>query len=172
MNDDLLETALVWAKFAHKNQKRKENGNPYICHIFDVAKILENWNVFGHDIFCAAYLHDIVEDTPVSIIDIEEEFGDEIANLVACLTKPEIDGSRDLAVQSYSQQLFVSPYKAQIIKAADIAANAKEIKNSSDESWKIRFVREKMVMLSALTKVEADIWIEVLKILNSVFDKE
>ena len=84
-DSEKIKQAYDIAKEAHQNQKRR-SGEPYIMHPVAVAQILLN---FGMDNECiiSALLHDVVEDTKVSIDFIKEHFGDEVALLVDGVTK-------------------------------------------------------------------------------------
>lgn len=82
----LKEKAKSFATKAHQGQTRKNSDEAYITHPIRVAQRLEQEG--GSDsLVCAAYLHDVVEDTPVTIDDIHHEFGKEIAQLVAAHTE-------------------------------------------------------------------------------------
>ncbi|NET42676.1 bifunctional (p)ppGpp synthetase/guanosine-3',5'-bis(diphosphate) 3'-pyrophosphohydrolase [Okeania sp. SIO2B3] len=85
-----LDTALICQAFElayklHEGQYRK-SGEPYICHPIAVAGLLK---YLGGDsaMIAAGFLHDIVEDTDVTIEEIEQKFGSEIALLVEGVTK-------------------------------------------------------------------------------------
>ena len=84
-NLDLIEKAYLYAKKYHKNQKR-ESGEDYITHPLMVSYILAGMHA-DEATLCAALLHDIIEDTPVTYLDIKKEFNLEIANLVDGVTK-------------------------------------------------------------------------------------
>lgn len=79
---DIKEKAKLFALKAHMGQVRKsEVDKPMIMHPFSVAKILEEYG-FDDNVVAAGYLHDVVEDTKYTILDIEKEFGSDIASLV------------------------------------------------------------------------------------------
>jgi GTP pyrophosphokinase len=80
-----IEHAYQFAAKMHANQKRA-SGEPYIRHCVAVAQILADLHLPGPAV-AAALLHDVVEDTPVTIAGIEREFGKEIAQLVNGVTK-------------------------------------------------------------------------------------
>ena len=69
----VIHKAYELAKEAHSPQKRK-TGEPYIIHPIAVAKIVGEEMLLGTNPVCAAFLHDVVEDTPYTIEDIEEMF--------------------------------------------------------------------------------------------------
>jgi guanosine-3',5'-bis(diphosphate) 3'-pyrophosphohydrolase len=81
----LVERAYRLAEAAHRDQKRS-GGEPYITHPLAVAGILAHTKLDTPTII-AALLHDVVEDTPVTLDDIRAQFGDEVAKLVDAVTK-------------------------------------------------------------------------------------
>ena len=87
-NDDRhnVQKAFEVAKEAHKEQRRK-SGEPYITHPITVAIICAKEIELGPTAVIAALLHDVVEDTPITLEDIRTEFGDKIATIVDGLTK-------------------------------------------------------------------------------------
>lgn len=85
---ELIENAFLLAKEAHKTQSR-DSGIPYILHPLAVALItVKEMRQKGAAIVAAALLHDVVEDTNYTIEDIRTYFGDDVAFLVAAVTKP------------------------------------------------------------------------------------
>jgi GTP pyrophosphokinase len=83
---DLIRTAFEMAADAHKTMRRK-SGEPYILHPIAVAKICADEIGLGIRSSICALLHDTVEDTDISLEDVEREFGNEIARIVDGLTK-------------------------------------------------------------------------------------
>ena len=81
----LITRAYMVAVDAHAPQKRV-SGEPYITHCVEVAKILLTMRV-PPSIVAAGLLHDTVEDTPITLEDLERDFGKEIARLVDGVTK-------------------------------------------------------------------------------------
>ncbi len=84
-NVDKLWDAYQFGKKAHDGQLRK-SGDPYFDHCFEVAKILANLKMDATTII-AGLLHDVVEDTGVTMEDVREKFGEEVAQLVDGVTK-------------------------------------------------------------------------------------
>ena len=84
-NSNLILKAYNFANEKHKNQKR-QTGEPYIVHPLEVAYILADLRMDDATI-CAALLHDVVEDTDTTHEDIVNIFGEEIAEMVAGVTK-------------------------------------------------------------------------------------
>ena len=84
-NIDIIKKAYNYSINAHKDQVRL-SGEPYIIHPLEVAIILANLQLDTPTIV-AAFLHDVVEDTDISIDIIKQKFSSEIANLVDGVTK-------------------------------------------------------------------------------------
>jgi GTP pyrophosphokinase len=82
---DLIRRAYQVARESHKNQKRA-SGEPYIHHCIAVAQILADLRV-PPSVIAAGLLHDVIEDSKLTIEDLQEEFGEEIAHLVDGVTK-------------------------------------------------------------------------------------
>ncbi len=82
---DKIQRAYSYAEKAHANQKRV-SGLPYILHPISVACILVNLGM-DTDSVIAALLHDVVEDTEISLSDIEKDFGNDISTIIDGLTK-------------------------------------------------------------------------------------
>ena len=77
-----VDAAYRFAAEFHKDQKRR-SGEPYINHPVEVALILAHDLRMDEDVICAALLHDTVEDTPATLDDVREMYGDTVAELVA-----------------------------------------------------------------------------------------
>ncbi|MBN2782084.1 MAG: bifunctional (p)ppGpp synthetase/guanosine-3',5'-bis(diphosphate) 3'-pyrophosphohydrolase, partial [Campylobacterales bacterium] len=103
---DTLKSALEFAKQSHIGQFRK-SGEPYIIHPILVAAIVSAITD-DESMAIAALLHDVVEDTDVSVDDVEKMYGKDVAHLVSGLTK--IDSIRDseLIPSSSNEKLVVS----------------------------------------------------------------
>lgn len=84
-DEEALNRAYVFAMKMHTAQVR-ESGDPYFSHPLEVAGILTQYRLDCATII-AALLHDTVEDTPASYMDIKELFGEDVANLVRGVTK-------------------------------------------------------------------------------------
>jgi guanosine-3',5'-bis(diphosphate) 3'-pyrophosphohydrolase len=122
-NAHLWQQAASFAARSHAGQLRKDQKTPYVAHPFRVALTVRH--VFGVDdpvALAAALLHDVIEDTPADYDEIAEEFGKEIAAVVAALTKdmrmPE--AQREVA---YDQQLTQASWQARLVKLADVYDN-------------------------------------------------
>lgn len=84
-NPELIERAFRFAQKAHEGQKRL-SGENYIIHPVAVAKFLADWKLDSQTI-AAGLLHDVIDDTPRTLDEIEKEFGKEVAFLVNGVSK-------------------------------------------------------------------------------------
>ena len=82
---DMIDRAYALAEKAHGAQRRR-SGEPYICHPLSVAQILVELGMDSESI-AAALMHDVAEDTPVTVAEIKQKFGPEVALLVDGVTK-------------------------------------------------------------------------------------
>src|SRR5436309_946827 len=85
INRDAVEHAFVFACERHADQRRR-SGESFIVHPIGVAKICAGMRLDTATL-CAALLHDTVEDTAASLIEVRDEFGEEVATLVDGVTK-------------------------------------------------------------------------------------
>ena len=135
-----LRAAFEFAREAHSPQKRK-SGEPYIIHPVSVARIVAEELELGADPVIAAFLHDVVEDTPYTIEDIRDRFGDEVAFLVGVLTKKKQDKYvHSKQVDNFRQILASMQYdvRALLIKLADRLHNMRTLSSMKpDKQMKI-----------------------------------
>lgn len=85
-----LDAAIRFACKAHEGQVRKVSATPYILHPLEAATVVGALTN-DEDIIIAALLHDVVEDTPYTLEDVEKAFGSEVARLVASETENKRD---------------------------------------------------------------------------------
>ena len=139
-----IEQAYTLAREAHMEQKRK-SGEPYIMHPVAVAKIVAEELRLGANPIIAAFLHDVVEDTPYTIEDIRERFGDDVAFLVDVVTKKKKKNSSSSAgsssqIDNYKQMLNSLHYdiRALLIKLSDRLHNMRTLSSMRpDKQMKI-----------------------------------
>lgn len=143
----LIKRAYDLANFAHKDQTRK-SGHPYIVHPLSVATILADLELDKESI-AAGILHDVVEDTYVSMEEIKKDFGDEIALLVDGVTKlGQISYNTDkIELQAENlRKMFLAMAKdirVILIKLADRLHNMRTLDSMKPEK-QIRISKETM----------------------------
>jgi len=156
---DTLALAQKFAKQAHNsiNQRRKYSDNPYWVHPERVAKLVAS---VGGTIEqqAAAWLHDVVEDTPVTIEDIEKYFGAKIAAIVSDLTDVSTpdQGNRATRKGIDRQHSAAASPEAQTVKLADLIDNTESIVKNDKAFAKI-YLQEKRLLLDVLTKGNEDL---------------
>lgn len=133
----LIARAAARAQAAHAGQKRL-SGEPYVLHALAVARILAALKLDA-DTIAAALLHDVVEDTPVTLADIEQEFGATVARLVDGVTKmgiiqgfrPGAEGGRERQAQAESLRKMLlamaEDVRVVLIKLADRLHNLRTL---------------------------------------------
>ncbi len=152
-----LEHAIDFASKAHKDQKRK-SGEPYIIHPLAVSSILAEWDM-DIDTVIAGVLHDTVEDTDVTLEQIESLFGRDVAFLVDGVTKVGQARSGMRNLESYLPQtkdnlskLLIAVGKdvrVIIIKLADRLHNMRTLEHMTREKQK-KIARETMEVFAPL----------------------
>ncbi len=103
-----VEQALADARSSHQGQVRK-SGEPYIFHPLRVTHLAaRHWMDFPSVL--AALLHDVVEDTPVTLGEIQAKYGEEVAHLVDGLTKvtSEVMSREELKEETYRKTVLVA----------------------------------------------------------------
>lgn len=131
VNTKLILKAYNFAKSNHAEQKRL-SGEDYIVHPLNVASILSEINLDDETI-CAAILHDVVEDTPITTEDMVREFGEEIANMVDGVTKLgklQYITREEIQVENYRKMFLAmgKDIRVILIKLADRLHNMRTLK--------------------------------------------
>jgi GTP pyrophosphokinase len=153
----LLMRAYQTARNAHSDGKRA-SGEPYITHPLAVALILAELRMDAPTL-AAALLHDVVEDTHITLLDIEREFGLEVAKLVDGVTKVERlptdiqkDGKQRNKEAEYLRKTFLamdSDIRVILIKLADRLHNMRTLGFLTPERQK-RMARETLEIFAPL----------------------
>ncbi len=124
-----MAAATAWQEAAalaarlHQGQMRKDGETPYVSHVYRVT--LTVCHLFGCDdptALTAALLHDLIEDTTADYEDIEEEFGSEVADIVAALSK-DMRRPEPIREKLYDEGLEEAVWQAKLIKLADTYDN-------------------------------------------------
>jgi GTP pyrophosphokinase len=151
---------------AHKTMRRK-SGEPYILHPLAVAEsVLKKLVLVCAVLFCSL-LHDTVEDTDVTLEDVEREFGSEIARIVDGLTKISsvIDASSSQQAENFKKILITltDDPRVILIKLADRLHNMrtldymkreKQLKIASETVWVYAPLAHRMGLYNIKTELE------------------
>lgn len=130
-----IRAAFELAREAHAPQIRK-SGEPYILHPVAVANIAAEELRLGANPVIACFLHDVVEDTPYTIEDIRQRFGEDVAFLVRVVTKnPTHDYELSKQLDNYRQLLNSMQYdiRAILVKLADRLHNMRTLASMKPE---------------------------------------
>jgi GTP diphosphokinase / guanosine-3',5'-bis(diphosphate) 3'-diphosphatase len=146
----LVERAYDVAAYWHRDQKRK-SGDPYITHPLAVATILAELGM-NTETICAALLHDTVEDTPYTLVELRGEFGEDIAALVDGVTKLDKVKYGESAAAETVRKMVVAmsrDIRVLVIKLADRLHNMRTLRYLSREKQE-RKAREVLEIFAPL----------------------
>jgi len=168
---ELVNTADAFAAAAHAavKQTRKYDGKPYITHPREVHHILCMFaiNPVTAEQEAAALLHDVVEDTGVTLDLVEEIFGSKVAEYVEMLTdvsRPE-DGNRRLRKQKDLDHTAASLPAAKSIKLADLISNSRSIVQHDPDFARV-YLHEKSRILDVCADADPGLLAEAYRVLN------
>ncbi len=129
-NRKLITKAFHFAENAHRGMRRK-SGEAYILHPIEVARIVNQEIGLGVKSIVSSLLHDVVEDTEVTIEDIENTFGEKISNIIDGLTKISgvFDTKSSLQAENFRKMLITlsDDIRVILIKLADRLHNMRTL---------------------------------------------
>jgi (p)ppGpp synthase/HD superfamily hydrolase len=184
-----FEDALRFAVEVHSGMTRRTEGIPYVLHPMEVATIAASMTS-NDDVLCAALLHDVVEDTPTTMDEVRERFGERVAQLVASETedkRPELPAAQTWQVrkeESLEELAAATDDGVLVLWLADKLSNmrsfARMYRHEGDKVWShfnqndpeahhwyYRSVADMTRQLSA-----SDAWGEYDALVKSVFNEE
>jgi (p)ppGpp synthase/HD superfamily hydrolase len=151
VNTERIERAATFARKAHAGQVRKFGGGDYIVHPERVARRVAALEGATEVMVVAGWLHDVVEDTPVTADTIAEEFGPDVAGLVLELTKvgqdEELTRAEKHSANLAALALISSPAKR--IKMCDRIDNLHDMRGAPTEFIQ-RYLPESRNLLAVL----------------------
>ena len=151
----LIERAVAVATEAH-SQQRRDNGEPYIIHPLAVADILAGYRLDTASI-ATALLHDVIEDTPVTLPQMSRQFGPEIAGLVdgvTKLTRLELQSDRTKQAENFRKLVLAmsKDIRVLLVKLADRLHNMRTLGAVSEAHRRQRIARETMEIYAPLAE--------------------
>ena len=155
LDTELLDRAIIFAVKAHHNTERRGKGFPYIVHPLEAMEIVATITP-DQELLAAAALHDVIEDTGVTVDELREMFGERIAHLVHA-ESDQIDGvlfdgqneeeTWHARKQAAIDRLAAAPHDAKIVAMGDKLSNmraiARDYKEKGDALWSIFHVKDK-----------------------------
>lgn len=145
LDTSLLDRAIIFAVKAHAGTERRGKGFPYIVHPLEAVEIVATITP-DQELLAAAALHDVVEDTDVSVDEIRAEFGDRIAALVAAESDTFEEGvseedSWHFRKRAAIERLASASHDAKIVALGDKLSNMRAIARDwavqGDSFWNI-----------------------------------
>jgi GTP pyrophosphokinase len=151
----LIDAAYIVARDAHAAQRR-DNGEPYITHPLAVADILAGYRLDVASI-ATALLHDVVEDTKVTLPEVERQFGKPIAGLVdgvTKLTRLELQSDRTKQAENFRKLVLAMSrdIRVLIVKLADRLHNMRTLHYVREPERRLRIARETMEIYAPLAE--------------------
>lgn len=157
--NEAIEKAFDTAVEAHEGQFR-QSGEPYVIHPIAVAEIVAEWGM-DYESIQAALLHDVVEDTDMTVEELAEQFGEKVAELVNGVTKLRLSASprpaadsvrREASNENLRKLLLASAKDVRVImvKLADRLHNLRTLGHLNEERRQ-RIARESLEIFAPLT---------------------
>lgn len=152
LNTELLDRAIIFAVHAHAGTERRGKGFPFIVHPMEAVEIVATMTS-DQELLAAAALHDVIEDTPVTLDELRAEFGDRIAGLVAAESDTFIEGKSE--TESWHERklaaivrLAHAPREAKMVALGDKLSNMRAIARDyavrGDALWSIFHVKDRL----------------------------
>ena len=141
-----VDEAFYFAVEAHKDQRRR-SGEPYIYHPIEVATIAAHDIGLGRTSIICALLHDVVEDTPYTLDDIKEMFGEKVSRVVDGLTKfDKMEGAESMQAENFKKIITSLTYDVRVVliklsdrlhnmRTLDSMPKHKQLKIASETSY-------------------------------------
>ena len=138
VNQDKINSALLFAASKHEGQKMKQPEVSYMAHLQGVCLeaingcLNEDANVDLEKVIILALLHDTIEDTGTTYEEVKELFGEDIAKGVLALTKDETI-EHDLRMKDSLRRIKAQSVEVSIVKLSDRIFNLKDVPSKWDE---------------------------------------
>lgn len=141
----LVDEAREFAATKHAWQVRKYTGAPYIIHPFQVMLMVKSVE-HTEEMLAAAWLHDVVEDCGVELDEIQDRFGNTVAQYVDELTDKPSPANRAERKRQQRIALAMASPEAKTIKIADLIDNTSDIAQHDRDFARV-YLREKRLLL-------------------------
>jgi (p)ppGpp synthase/HD superfamily hydrolase len=160
---NLILKAAAFARHAHDGQWRKYNRRPFVQHPARVAGRAAVHPQATEVMVAAAFLHDVVEDTPHTLDEIVAEFGPDVARLVSQLTNPSTGStaSRQERKQQDREHLGHVSAEAKILKMLDRIDNLREM-GEAPASFRSKYCSESHLLAEVIGDADPELKAELL----------
>ena len=168
----LIQEALMLAIKAHDGQRRKYTGEPYSTHPIGVSKIIETIPDHTPEMVAAALLHDVVEDTYVTLSDVTDQFGSLVAEYVHFCSNvsEQSDGNRKFRKKMDADHFAMGPMESQTIKVADLIHTSESIIPHDPKFYHKAYKYEKQYLLDVLIKANPILKSHAQSMLDKTWD--
>jgi len=123
----ITQAALAFATEAHRGDRREGDGAPFILHPIEVAALLSSWGL-PDEVTAAGLLHDTVEDTSTTDVELRQRFGDQVAALVRALTEDETIEPFAARKAALRAQVAGAGREAAMVYVADKLSKVRELR--------------------------------------------
>lgn len=167
----MIEKAILFGRYVHRNQVRKGSGEAYWHHTERVG----NWaNKLGlaEDVVVGAYLHDTIEDQEVTVELLTALFNERVAKNVWWLSDQSklSDGNRKVRKAIDRAHIAQAPAYIKTVKLIDSMDNLLDIQVTDPDFAQVYF-REKRDLLEVLTEGDAGVYAGVKKLIDDFFKR-
>ena len=145
LDTTLLDRAIIFAVHAHAGTERRGKGFPYIVHPMEAVEIVATITP-DQELLAAAALHDVIEDTDITVGTLRAEFGERVAALVAAESDVVIEGMSESESWHERKAFAISrlsraPHDAKIVALGDKLSNmraiARDFSEQGDAFWQL-----------------------------------
>lgn len=173
--DSIIVNAMRIAYKAHEGQYRRNNGEPYINHPKRVVALLgENLENVTQEMYAAAWLHDVLEDTEVSRDEILEATNQLTLDYVVYLSMERVSlTNKALNVDMYLEKLSKAPGCVQNIKLCDMLDNMVDLSETDDDTWAIKCILKREKAIRYLTEADSALFLKTanrIEALKEIFN--
>ena len=153
-----IQKAIEFAVQKHSGKSRKHSGLPYIVHPMAVLSQLGDWGIQDHEVWKAAVCHDILEDCPVTLAELEAIIGQKAASYVHQLSFiPDVAGPEaTLQKKAYMKSFKSKSVQALVIKVADRCCNTADFLSYTPD-YAVKYWRKADDLMEAFISRHAEI---------------
>lgn len=162
--NNIIVRAMNLAYKAHEGQYRRGNGEPYINHPKRVVALLgENLDDVTQEMYAAAWLHDVLEDTKISRDEVLEATNKLTLDYVLYLTRVVVSPTnKALNEDMYLEKLSKAPICVQNIKLCDMLDNMADLSEADDDTWAIKCILKRERAIRYLTAADSALLIKTI----------